>query len=79
MDVSAFIRTERCASLSSCVAGVVLAFMLILTVTDVILRAFRRPILGTLRDHLLLWGRRDRLFPSLHVFAERPCGGRISP
>jgi TRAP-type C4-dicarboxylate transport system permease small subunit len=32
---------------SSCLAGVVLAFMLTLTVTDVILRAFRRPILGT--------------------------------
>ena len=31
----------------SWIAGVVLAFMLTLTVTDVILRAFRRPILGT--------------------------------
>lgn len=40
-----FVRTA-CIVLS-CVAGVVLAFMLCLTVTDVILRAFRRPILGT--------------------------------
>ena len=40
-----FVRT-LCIALA-CVAGVVLAFMLTLTVTDVILRAFRRPILGT--------------------------------
>ncbi len=40
-----FIRTV-CIALSW-VAGVVLAFMLTLTVTDVILRAFRRPILGS--------------------------------
>ena len=45
-----FVRTA-CIVLS-CVAGVVLAFMLCLTVTDVILRAFRRPILEPTRSSL---------------------------